>query len=185
MMNNRAEREVKFDTIYRTYRDVVFKIARLYVKDDDTASDIMQDTFFHFHTRMEDVSDTSIKAYLVATAKNLAFNHIRDSKHEIQTEEIEQTAMKVEIPAESAEEEYLYSERKKQSIAVGKQIMEELRVKNESWYEVVDLWLVQELDDDEISERLGITKEALYSRKFRAKAWLQKEYRERLEDIKA
>lgn len=181
----RMEREEKFDDIYRTYKSVVFKVAKLYVKDDYAASDVMQDTFFRFHTRMEEVSDTSVKAYLVATARNLALNYIRDAKHEVQTEEIGEVAVNMEVPKESAEDEYIWMECKKQAIAVGAEIFEELREKNEMWYDLVDLWLVQELSDEEIAEKLDISRQALYSRKFRIKAWLQQEYRERLKDIKA
>ena len=183
-MECRFEREEQFDKIYQAYESVVYKVAMLILKDPHAAADVLQDTFCHFHDRMIDVSDEGVKAYLVATARHLALNYVRDEKHEVQSEDIAMEAVKVEIPSESAEEIYLSTEQRKSDIRLGAEIFEALRKKNESWYQIMYLFCAEDMSYDEIAEKLDMTKEVLYCRAYRARRWMYKIYGYKLEEVK-
>ena len=133
----------------------------LILKDPHAASDVLQDTFCHYHDRMIDISPEGLKAYLVATARHLALNYVRDEQYEVQTEDIATEAVKVEIPSQSAEETYLTSEQRKSDIQLGAEIFEALRKKNESWYEIMYLFCTEDLSYDEIAEKLNMTVSAI------------------------
>lgn len=184
-MRSRSEREEKFDRIYQAYEKDVFKIAMNYLHDENAASDITQEVFCHFHNRMDDICDEAVKAYVIAAARHLAFNYVRDEKHEVQSEDIEVEAVKKEIPAESAEEICFRNERRKQEIKLGAEIFEALREKNELWYEVMYMAFADDKSYEEIAEELGVSKQVLYCRVYRARDWIQKKYGHRFKDIEA
>jgi len=184
-MKSRFEREEKFDKIYRKYGSVVYNVAMGLLHDKETASDVVQETFWHYHERMDSVNDASVKAYLIVSAKHLSYNYVRDEKHEIQSENVETEAGKTEASSESAEEIYFCGERRKMKIQLGAEIFEALREKNEVWYRIMYLAYVEGWSYDEIADELGLTKEVLYCRVYRAKEWVQKEYGYKFEDVEA
>lgn len=184
-MKSRFEREALFDEIYRKYESVVYNVAMSLLQDEDAASDVVQEAFWRFHERMDDICDTSVRAYLIVSVRNLSYNYVRDEKHEVQSENVEIEAVKAEIPSESAEETYFCGERRKMKIQLGAEIFEALREKNEGWYEIMYLAYVENMSYDEIAVKLGLTKDGLYCRVYRAKEWIQRKYGYRFEDVEA
>lgn len=184
-MDCRFEREEYFDKIYQKYEPVVYKVAMMVLNDPHAASDVLQDTFWHFHDRMEDICDEAVKMYLVSTARHLALNYVRHEKYEVQTEEIEVEAVKAEIPTESAEETFLCKEQRKLDIELGAEIFSELRKKNEVWYRIMYMFCAEDMSYDEIAEELDIPKDILYCRAYRARRWMYKKYGYKLEEVKA
>lgn len=74
-MKYRTAKEEKFDSIYRSYSNDIYKVCLYLVKDRELAQDIMQQTFFDLYKNLENVSEDCMFAYLVYTAKNMACNN--------------------------------------------------------------------------------------------------------------
>ena len=56
------------------------------------------------------------------------------------------------------------------------EILTALKEKHEIWYEIINMIFFMDMTHEEIAEKLGITKEVLYSRRHRAKLWIRKNY---------
>lgn len=82
-MESKASKDKKFDSIYRAYKDSIFKVAMHYTKCEDLASEITQRTFFQLYIYFENVDLESVYPWLITTARNSAFNYNRDRKREI------------------------------------------------------------------------------------------------------
>ena len=184
-MTDRFEREKHFDMIYKKYESAVYNTARFMLRDHDAACDIVQEVFYHFNERMDSVSDTGVKAYLITAAQHSALNYIRDAKREMLSDNIEEEVAKVAVPVESAEEVYFGNEQRKIDIKIGAEMFRELREKNENWYEIMYLAYAKHMSYDQIAKKLGLSKEVLYCRLYRAKEWMQKKYGTTFEDIEA
>ena len=72
----KEEPESTFQYLYTKYKPLLRFIAAQYIKDEGDIEDIVQETFINFFNRVESVH-TSIKSYLTASAKNIAFNFIK------------------------------------------------------------------------------------------------------------
>jgi RNA polymerase sigma-70 factor, ECF subfamily len=56
-------------------------VAVRYVKDDDIARDIVQETFFNLWQKKETIDlSKSVKSYLVSAVRNRSLNYIRDNR---------------------------------------------------------------------------------------------------------
>lgn len=184
-MKSKSELESKFNSIYQAYEQEVYRVCLYYVRDSYAAHDLAQQVFINFYERYESVSETGVKAYLLISARNLSYNYLRNAKKEMQSGEVEGEATKKDYVTESLEEKYIEEEERKKRIAFGAQIFQEIREKHSVWYEPLYMMLVQGMDYDEISEKLGVSKGLLYSRIHRAKEWILEEYGAEFKDIVA
>lgn len=82
-MESKSTKDKKFDSIYRAYKDSIFKVAMHYAKCEDLANEITQKTFFQLYIYFENVNLDNVYPWLVTTARNFTFNYNRDKKREI------------------------------------------------------------------------------------------------------
>jgi RNA polymerase sigma-70 factor, ECF subfamily len=89
-LSNIAERisrsdKKAFDELFRELYAPLVRYSFGYLKDKDSASDIVQDAFIKLWHKRETIdTELSIKAYLYKIVRNLSLNHIRNhSKEEI------------------------------------------------------------------------------------------------------
>lgn len=82
-MESKSTKDKKFDSIYRAYKDSIFKVAIHYAKCEDLANEITQKTFFQLYIYFENVNLDNVYPWLVTTARNFTFNYNRDKKREI------------------------------------------------------------------------------------------------------
>lgn len=165
----------KFETIYRECKDDVYKVCLYFTKDTNTAQEIAQQTFFNFYKHIDQVEIKRARGYLIRTARNLCFNHLRDKKHE-ELHECSATIV-------SVEEIFFRNEQKKQKAALSKSILECLKSENEDWYTAINLLFCLGKPHDVVADEMGISKDALYSLVYRAKKWIRKTYEERYDEI--
>ena len=182
-MTNRTESEERFEAIYKECEKHLYQICMHYLKDPYMANDIMHKAVVKVYERYRYEQPEKIKIYLSYAAKHLSLNHIRDSKHEVQSDVIEVCEMQSHKTVESPEESLIHEENRRRKIAFGASIFRELETKNQNWYAILYMMFVLEMDHDEIAEKLGITKEVLYARLHRAKDWIRKKYGDELDDI--
>lgn len=168
-------KEEEFDKIYRTYQNDVYKISLYYTKDTYMAEDIMQKTFYKLYLHLGNVNLESVRSYLLRTARNLSYNWYRDTKREREGDCIENIPEET-FRTKSAETEYIKNESANERKIFLDSIMERLHEQNESWYNILDLIYCHEKSHEEAAEELGITVQVLYSKLYRAKQWLKKNY---------
>lgn len=174
-MEYKMIKEEKFDRIYRTYQNDVFKISLYYTKDEYIAQDISQKVFYQFYLHFDNVNKDSVRTYLIRSARNLSYNWLRDTKREMNGELLD-TIPEENVPQYSTEDEYIREEQEREAKEFVAILMEHLREENESWYDVVNLVFCLEKPHDLAAKELGITRDTLYNRLYRAKKWLRKKF---------
>lgn len=182
-MGYKARKEEKFDSIYRAYKNDVYKLSLYYTRDEHAAKDISQKAFIEFYLHMDSVNIECSRGYLFRAVRNLATNLARDNKYRSQEEELE-ILDEIQRASASVEDAYVKRECEKQKKEFYNSLMEHVRHKNESWYEALHLAYCMEMPQDEVAEELGISKEVLYSRLHRARDWIRKNYEEEYEEVK-
>ncbi len=175
-MQSRKSKEDKFEEIYRTYQHDVYKISVYYTKDEHIAQDIAQKAFYKLYLHFDNVNLDSVRAYLLRTARNLSYNWLRDSKQE-QGDYVDN------IPEESAilhstEDAYLLDEKQKEREVFAGEILQKVSEENESWYEILNLIYCLDKSHDDVARELGMSRDVLYNKLYRAKRWLRKYYGE-------
>ena len=174
-MEYKRIKEEKFDRIYRTYQYDVYKISLYYTKDSHIAQDISQKVFYQFYLHFDNVNPDSVRAYLIRSARNLSYNWLRDMKREVNGEYLD-VLPEEDVPHYSTEDEYIRDERNREEKEFVRRLMEVLREENESWYNIVNLVFCLEKSHDEVAKELGMTREVLYNKLYRAKKWLRKKF---------
>ncbi len=174
-MEYKMIKDEKFNRVYRTYQNDVFKISLYYTKDEYISQDITQKVFYQFFLHLDNVKKDSIRAYLIRSARNLSYNWLRDTKREVNGDLLD-IIPEENVPQYSTEDEYIRDEEERERKEFVAMLMERLREENESWYDVVNLVFCMEKPHDLAAKELGITREVLYNRLYRAKKWLRKKF---------
>lgn len=180
-MQRNTAKEEKFEEIYRTYQNDVFKISLYYTKDEYISQDIAQKAFYKLFLHFDNVNLDCVRSYLLRTARNLSYNWLRDMKHE-QGDYIDN------IPEESAillsaEDEYIRDEKEQERKQFASEILHKVWEENESWYDILNLVYCLEKSHDEAAKELGMSRDVLYSKLYRAKRWLRKHYEQEYEKL--
>ena len=168
-------KEEKFNEIYQTFRNDVYKISLYYTQDRDAADDIAQKVFYQYYLRSDNVKEECVRAYLLHSARNMSLNWRRDRKREVQGEYLD-VLLNEDEPHHSAEDEYLGEELHQEKELFVNNMLDRLREENETWHEIVNLILCLEKPHEEVAEELGITRDVLYSKLYRAKKWIRKNF---------
>lgn len=178
-MECKSTKDEMFEDIYtRHEKDVYRACLHLSGGDEALAADMTQQAFLKFYERFETTKVECAKAYLIRSARNLLYNYYRDTKKEWKPTEEEEGVLESSLVTEGVEEMYFEDVQRTLAKELSDEIMEELKAHHESWYEILHMLIFLEMNHDEIAEKLGITKDVLYSRLHRAKLWIQKNYKE-------
>lgn len=173
-MRGKKTKDEMFEGIYRTYQNDVYKISWYYTKDEYIAQDIAQKTFYKFYLHFENVNLEKVRSYLLRCARNLSYNWLRDMKHE-QGDYIDN------IPEESAillsaEDEYIKDESCTAQRRFASEILQKVWEENESWYNILNLIYCLNKSHDEAARELGMSRDVLYNKLYRAKRWIRKHF---------
>ncbi len=185
-MNYRSSKEERFESIYRAYADDILKVALHHTKDEYVAQEITQKTFIQFYKHFEDEEIECIRAYLICSAKRLAYNWYRDTKHERESEDVDMLDYSGDEHARtiSVEDAYILKEHSEDCKDLRKGIFAKLYEKNVDWYNAMMLVYCMEKSVEQVTEELGISSDVLYSRLYRAKKWIRKNYAEEYKEIR-
>lgn len=167
------------EKLYRTYENDVYKTCLHFAKDEHIARDMTQKTFFSIYDHYDNVKPGRIRPYLIRTAKNITMNFLRDFKRlrEGQIDDLNDEDLKVL----SVEDVYFREESAKLARALSNDILERLEHKNKRWYELVMMAYYFDIPQEVIAERMGVSVDVIYSRLYRAKQWIRKNYKEEYE----
>ena len=184
-MELRSTKDKKFDSIYRAYKDSIFKVAMHYTKCEDLANDITQKTFFQLYTYFESVDLDSLYPWLITTARNLTFNYNRSTKHEILGDvfEIIKKTKDSVCYINNMEEYYLSAQRKRRAEQLEHKIFERLYKEHRIWYDAVTQVYCFGKSQQEAADQLGIAVEVLNSRLYRARQWIRKNYEKEYREV--
>ena len=70
--------EVAFTTLYTRYQPSLFEVCMKYLKNEDTAHDVVQSVFMWVWENRKDLTiDTNLRSYLCTTTKNKILNLLR------------------------------------------------------------------------------------------------------------
>lgn len=172
----------KIESIYRQYKDDVYRVCLHFTKDPSISQEIGQQTFFNFYEHIDEVEESGVRGYLLRSARNLSFNYLRDKKRECLRDSWDLLEEDADIVI-SVEEIYLRKEEKQQKEMLSNTILERLQQENEDWYKAINLAYCLGKPQDVIADEMGISRDALYSLIYRAKRWIRKRYEEQYEDI--
>lgn len=104
-----------FEQIYDTYHKLIYYVISKYVSNDEDIKELVNDVFLQFYNHMGTIV-TSIKYYLVVSAKNRALDFLKKQK------EIPMDSLIIVNKKESGSESYLKVKR------ILKQILEEKEI---------------------------------------------------------
>ena len=76
----------------------------------------------------------------------------------------------------SAEDEYIREEKEQERKQFASEILHKVWEENESWYDILNLIYCLEKSHDEAARELGMSRDVLYNKLYRAKRWLRKHY---------
>lgn len=183
-MECKSTKDEKFEDIYQSYfKDVYRACLHLTEGDEVLAADMTQQAFVNFYERFETTKVECAKAYLIRSARNLLYNHYRDTRREWMPTEEEEGVLETTLYAEGVEEQYFEDVQRILAKELSDEIMNDLKAHHEPWYEILHMLIFLEMSHDKIAEKLEITKDVLYSRLHRAKLWIQKNYRENFDKM--
>lgn len=162
------------EALYQLYEQEVYKTCLHFAKDEHIAKDMTQKTFFSIYEHYENIQPGKMKPYLLRTAKNTTMNFLRDFKrlHEGQIDDLNEEDLKVL----SVEDEYFRKEGKELARKLGNDILTRLYKKNIHWYELVVMSYYFDIPQEEIAKQKGVDVDVIYSKLYRAKQWIRKNF---------
>ncbi|MEA1897489.1 MAG: RNA polymerase sigma-70 factor [Bacteroidota bacterium] len=101
--------EVSFEHLFRSYFSSLCLFGMKYLKDMDTAKEIVHDVFVNVWSKRNELDlDKSLKTYLFSSVYNRSLNYIRDHKKfkgidEFRPEQYEQSSFDVSVELEGKE----------------------------------------------------------------------------------
>lgn len=181
-MEYKARKDRDFDLVYHAYKSDVYKVAIYFTRLPEVAEEITQRAFYQLYLHFDNIKLDTARAYLIRSTKNITYNWQRDRDRQRHMENLE--IWDIELPQDySAEEHYLRKVEIMDAEKLSDSILTKLQEKNELWYEAVVLSYVLEKPQEEVAQELGITMDVLYSRLYRAKQWIRKNYTEQYEQV--
>ena len=181
-METEFKEKADFDAIFELYQNVVVQAAALYTRDLHTAEDIAQEVFLRYFIYIGSGTVDNVKGWLLTTARNLAYNYVRDHRKEfpldIETED--EALLEYERSPEKVFFEKLWNA---DVLETTNTILSALARKNENWFNAVTLVYCMGKPQKEVAESMGITYEGLQSMLYRAKNWIKGNYREEFDCI--
>ena len=147
--------------LYTTYAKRLLGVCRHYVKDDNSAHDILHDAFIIIFMSIQDLKDESkLEGWMITIVRNLSLKYLQNTEKEA----IPLSCLNIEIQETACEEQ------KKIEFGLLLSAIESLPEGNR---EVFKLSVLEGLSHKEIGEQLGINPHSSSSQLFRAKKTLR------------
>lgn len=174
----------KYNTIFSEYYNGILKLISKRVHNYDLAQDICQETFIRLYANIDDIDEVSVKGWLIVTARNIAIDLNRRSKH------IEYLNVYDEKDSEAFDHiikgkafvESEYNEKLRKEFRI--KILKHIQSVNKDWHTIIEYTVMLDKSQDEIARQMGISKEVLRGKLFRARKWIKKEYGGEYDDLK-
>ncbi len=165
-----------FDEIYQEYHVMVYKLSLKYSDcNEHLADDATQHTFLKlFQAMQQGTQIENIRTYLHTIVKNFTLNSVervrRSDSLDMMTENDELELLMFQ----SAEFMYIESEEAQYIRTLAHMILEELKKKNEIWFQIVFEAFYKGRNQTEVARELGMNNTAMYATVRRIKKWADK-----------
>lgn len=166
----RKSMKLKFVKVYNEYSNLVYRIALNQLKDSYVAEEVVQDVFVKFYEKIEDIDDCAIKIWLVMKTKSMSIDLIR--RNQVREKCLEKITREM-VVSESNTQRIV---DKLSCLEESQMILEDLKVRNQGWYQVVSLICVQGKTLQEASEELNLSTQVLSARLSRARKYIREHY---------
>lgn len=154
------EPKATFQYLYIKYRPLVSFIAARYLRERADIDDVVQETFVNFFNHAKDVR-TSVKSYLTATAKHLAFDLNKKNGKIVSMEE-------GDLPSEKSIESY--------SNGNFDAFIEDMKkVLSDEDIQIILLHLIEDLTFGEVAKEMGQNERTVKTKYYRALKKYRKE----------
>ena len=162
----------RFTEVYKRYNRLIIKIAYDSLKDGFAAEEICQQVFVSFYENMEKISEEHMKGWLIVAAKNALIDYVRKQKSRsgkvFWLYGVEES-LTTEDNAEHVVERVMQSQ-------LSFQILQDLRKKNQEWYEIVMAICVYGRRLGDAAKHLQMTPQVLSAKLYRAKKYIRDKY---------
>lgn len=162
----------RFAEAYTKYRKLVMKIAYDRLRDTFLAEEICQQVFVAFYEHMDRICDEKrIKSWLIVATRNTVYDYFR--KQKVRGEKAVYLRVDAAARVPAAEDEavsHVFDEK------LSGRIMDDLREKNEEWFEVVRAICVDGMKQREAAKYLRMSPQVLNAKLYRAKQYIRRKY---------
>lgn len=169
-----------FDACFEKYKDIIYRAAVRYTRNHSASEEIVQEVFFKLYLYLDYGEVENVRAWLLTTTKNLAYNYRRSSKWEVLVD-TEEDGDEVFGYEEGTEDTFFRELMERENLNASKtihgEILDALYQKNQRWYEAIVLVYGMKMPQKQAAESLGITLEVLHSMLYRSRNWVKKKYK--------
>lgn len=159
----------------------IYQMALSLTNNEAMAKDVVQEAFLSVYVNCDHIHPGKEVGYLKTCVENGFTSILRKEKHRSDLS-YEDTVDK-EATTLSAENEYLIKTKMELRKALGSNIMERLRDKKPSWYEIIYKSYYLNKTAEEIAKELGISAKAVYHRRDRALQWIHTHFKDEIKEI--
>ena len=175
-----STRKKRLEEVYERYSDDVYRMLLRFLEDERYVDDIVQETFLSFYDDMDKVEEKVTFAWLRQVAINHAKTRYKRAGIGRRKENIYAVKQEGET-AISVEEECVEKETCEELRVFRESIFNRLEKEHPLWAEVLMLVCILELPQQEAAKRIGVSVNVVHSRLHRARRWLEKNYRQKME----
>lgn len=168
-------RNKRFEEYFLKYKNLIIRLVMERTGDYQAAQEICQQVFVAFYTNMDGIADDLVKAWLMKCAMNAVIDYYRRLK--IKNEIFEKRSLHESGNVLKEESLDFCEDRIVQGDLIGK-ILQEVKVVNQNWYEVLFLRCVDGLTFVEMSRRLKVPEAVLRARLHRAREYIRRRFGE-------
>ena len=182
-MGVNSDENDRYTELYNANVNAVYKTALHYSGNQHTAEEIVQEVFYKLYINRKNINIDAVNSWLLTTAKRMALNYKRDFSREVPAEEIYDDTENG-MCTESPEEEFIVNLYHSECQELLDRILDELYRVNTRWYDAITITYLLEKPQKEVAESMEVSLEVLHSMLYRAKKWIQKNYKEEYERLK-
>lgn len=164
-------KNAEFEILYNKYRNLLMKMVYNRSGNFYLAEEISQQVFIVFYQKMESIKTSLYKPWLMLATKNLTIDYMR--KKTIREEIIAANPMDYHIVTHDNTEMIV---ERMVNAQLSFRILEDLKEKNETWYDVIEAVCVMEMRQEEAAEYLQISPQVVRARLYRARKYIRAEF---------
>lgn len=166
------ERDHRLDDYFMLYRTMIMKNIYVFVRDYYTAEDICQDAFARLSGNLDHVPPEKVKAWLIVVSERMAKDYLRKGGKYRRVTEVEfSDEFMCDVSPDPLD---LLIEKEER--AEKKRVLGCLKHEKPQWYDALMMRHMEEMNDHEIGEELGIKASLAGKWRERAKKWMRGRY---------
>ncbi len=171
----------EFESVYFEYHHMVIHLAFDILHDQNLAEDVCQEVFLKLNEKIESLDRSRIKGWLLRCGRRKSIDFTRRAyrKNEVSP----MTEMTEKMEKDFVIEYLVEAENEKSRRDFRNFLLNELRKKNQMWYNLIIRVVVENESSSAVAEEYGITVMNLRMKISRARHWLYKNYYQSYQEL--